>query len=308
MATVKLKDIAMPPHYLRAKIKASYVGELLTDLCLINGVKDWHELLPKKEKTEKTDKDGKPIFKTITPKLDWPFPPIEVARNEKLVLPTAEKGSKPSETKKKLKVSKKKYFPYELIDGVHRQAVARRLKMKEISATVKSITNPADRFLEQYKTNAGPRGIRLDKDDRDNAIRIMSRDFNVSQKKLVELTGLDQTSISRIIAAKQRKEGPRKPPTKKEESGDSSPFSENQSKPSASSEARMSVEGLLERLQICASDFPKLKSSFITLLDQVANEKGLTLLIERVAAILDILRIAYRKKFEKIENAEVKTA
>jgi len=77
MATVKISEIAMPEHYLRAKVKTSYINELLTDLALINGVKDWHELVQSKEKKVK---------------LEWPFPPIEVARNEKQVLPPAEKG------------------------------------------------------------------------------------------------------------------------------------------------------------------------------------------------------------------------
>lgn len=276
MATVKINQIAMPPHYLREKIKTVYVNELLTDLALINGVEDWHELIPAK---------GKKI------KVEWPFPPIEVARNEKQVLSPTEKGQKPSDVKKKLKTTKK-YFPYELIDGIHRMTVARRIKMKELPATIKQITDPAERFLEQYKTNGGPRGLRLDKDDRDNAIRLMSKEFNISQKKLVEITGLDQTSISRIIAVKQRKEGPRKSSSKKD-SSDDSVIATSSEKPSAT----MTPEGFLTRLQICCSELPKLKSGIVAELNQVANEKGLKLLIERVKEILDMLEYTHMKKF-----------
>lgn len=285
MSTVKISEIAMPEHYLRAKVKTSYINELLTDLALINGVKDWHELIAAKEKKVK---------------VEWPFPPIEVARNEKQVLPPAEKGEKRSDVKKKIKVSKKKYFLYEMIDGSHRITVARRLKMKEILTTVKNIPNHADRFLEQYKSNGGPRGLRLDKDDRDNAIRILAKEYGLSQKVLVQETGLDQASISRIIAAKQRSMGARKSSKKKSDSDDSgSAFTQGSgaTRSSAASEATMSVNGFIERLQICCSELPKLKSGVVAELNLVSNEKGLTLLIERVKEILDMLEVTRRTKF-----------
>lgn len=310
MATIKIKEIDQPPHYLREKVKASYITELCDDLAAINGVKDWHELQPRKEKTTGITKDGKPIIKTVSPKIDWPFPPIEVARNEKQVLPPAGKDATSAATKKKLKAAKKKYFPYELIDGSHRIAVARRIGMKEIPATIKSILDPAERFLEQYKSNGGPRGLRLDKADRDNAIRILSREYQFSQKKLVEETGLDQTSISRIISGKQRREGPRKAATKKD--GATTPAGENKdpftttTTPTKGQQAEMTVNGFVERLQICCSEFPRLKSGLVTHLEGIQNEKGLSLLVERMIDILGVLTTIQDKKFPKTQPPDSK--
>ena len=233
MAQVKVNEIVLPEHYIREGIRGKHVNDLLDVVCLANGVTDHKELIGKK--------------------IDWPFPEIEIAKNltPKPEKPKKKKGEKASKVKG---AKTKKWFPFEIIDGGHRWTVAKRLKMKEISAVTKSIDEPGDRFLQQYRTNVG-HGLRLDKDARDNAIRILSTVFKKSQKEIVQETGLDVSSISRIISSKQRKEGPRKKAKKR----DTEPLAES----GKSSIDGMTVAGFLERLQILTDEFPKLSASIL---------------------------------------------
>jgi len=48
--------------------------------------------------------------------------------------------------------------------------------------------------------------IRVNQDERDAAIRILNKKYGVPQKRLAQSAGLDISSISRILASKQRKE------------------------------------------------------------------------------------------------------
>ena len=317
MSKVKLNQIDDPAHYIRASLKNSYISDLLNDLAELNGVKDWHELIRVKEPKAKKD-DEAPKAPKQAP-LKWPFPPIEVARNPKQILPPAKKGEKASDTKKKLK-GEKKYFAYELIDGMHRLTVARRLKLKEIDATIKQTTDAAERFLLQFQTNSGPRGIRFDKDDRDNAIRILAKEFNYSLKKLVEETGLNVGSISRILSGKQRKTGPRKKATPRTQVDGAMQSSDTKSNVAASTNveapatktkaASMTVEGWTERLKICCAEFPTMRKELIKFLETAPNKSALVNLTNRVKEINEILNtILYTYKLEAdLKNNEIKTA
>lgn len=121
----------------------------------------------------------------------WPFPDIEVV---KLSAAELEKLSKSKKTKD---------FRYEVIDGWTRTNVAEALKLPSISAKILNLTAPKARFIEQYTTNA-THGLRLDKDERDEAIRHMGKEFKMKEAEIAKITGLSQQSISRVIHNRQR--------------------------------------------------------------------------------------------------------
>jgi len=246
MASVKISEITLPEHYVRGQIKSKHVQDLLDVVATHNGVAAWSDLVGKKT-------------------VQWPFPEIEIGKN---LTPKPDKIKK--EKGDKTKAPKlKKWFPFELIDGAHRLTVAKRLKMKEIDAITRGIDNAGARYLHQYKTNVG-HGLRLDKDARDNAIRTLAKVFSISQKELVKETGLDVSSVSRIINSRQRKEGPRSAPSKPRANvtytaTDAEAISTASPAPSGS----MTVEGFIDRLQGITREFPKLQAAVLAFL--VAN-------------------------------------
>ena len=117
----------------------------------------------------------------------WPFPPIDVVKE----------GDN-----------------FEILDGNRRTRVAKLLKIEAIPAIIKSIKSPVDRFLFQIQSNL--HGLMLDKNQRDNSIRLLNTKFKLSPDNLSKTFKLTQASISRILSRKQRKEGPRKTTVKKQ--------------------------------------------------------------------------------------------
>jgi len=248
----KINAIGMPEKFVPGAADASknyYIREKinsknLTDLMDLIVKSNPHLLKDPKNESKK--------------KLTWPFnTPVEVAKNPAPVKgkPLGKKGKTEGKGKKKATV----YRAFELIDGFHRFTLWRRLKQKEIPTTVKNITDPAARFLEQYVTNAG-HGLRLDKDERDNYVRISHSVYKKSLSVLSKEVGLDRSSIARIIAEKQRKKEPRK-------KGGFSGSNVHQ--------AELSVLGFYERAVTLVSNFDRLQkelSEFIPL--NVAKNLG----------------------------------
>jgi hypothetical protein len=260
MPNVKIASIIMPEHYVRGKINGKNVSDLMDVVVKTHGhlfkdgkAPDWHELISKK--------------------LTWPFhTPIELAKNP---TPTPGKALKKSEAtlegrgKKKGRVFK----PFELIDGGHRLTVWRRLKQKEIPATIKDIKDPAERFKEQYETNSS-HGLRLDKDQRDNYVRVAHTVYRKSLSILAKETGLHRNSIIRILAEKQRKKTPRQ---KKGE------FTTGQSL-----QSDMSVQGFIDRIQILTTAFPRLKDQIKAFLIENITTSGKSKLSSLVSQVRDI--------------------
>lgn len=257
MDNLNIVDIKMPEHYVRGKINGKNVSDLMDVVVKANGhlfatekSRDWKELVGKK--------------------VVWPFhAPILVAKNKAPVIKVdaepgkeatkEEKAKAKGAAKKKMKEALKGFKAFELIDGGHRLTVWKRLKQKTIPAITKNFDEPSERFLEQYRTNAA-HGLRIDKDGRDNAIRIAHEIYKVSINNLAKETGLDRSSIKRILAEKQRKKGPREKAGKNK----SETFS-----PSATVITDMSVIGFIERLEILLAAFPKLASELTEVVSKV---------------------------------------
>ncbi len=249
MPGIKISSIAMPEHYVRGKINGKNVSDLMDVVVKTHGhlfkdgkATDWHELISKK--------------------LTWPFhTPIEIVKN-----PAPRKEKKPDKTKKKEKAFK----PFELIDGGHRLTVWRRLKQKELPATIKDIKDPAERFREQYETNSS-HGLRLDKDQRDNYVRVAHTIYKKSLSILAKETGLHRNSIIRILAEKQRKKGPRQ---KRGEFDRVEVVASD-----------MTVQGFLERLQTLTVVFPTMKDQITIFLTDNLTSSGRSKLVAFIAAI-----------------------
>jgi hypothetical protein len=247
----------MPEHYVRGKINGKNVSDLMDVVVKAHGSLfkegkpvDWHDLIGKK--------------------LSWPFhTPIEVARN----MPEKGKPLKKSESAVEGKKKGKVFKPFELIDGGHRLTVWRRLKQKELPAIIKDIKDPGERFKEQYETNSS-HGLRLDKDQRDDYVRVAHTVYKKSLSILAKETGLHRNSIIRILAEKQRKKEPRK---KRGE------FSSAQTV-----QSDMSVQGFLERLQILTAALPKLKNEIKKFLMENftrSTQSKLTVIVSQVREI-----------------------
>lgn len=129
---------------------------------------------------------------------EWPFPPVTLTRTARATKQT-KKGGKPL----------RETTIIEVIDGNHRIETARELKYKTIPAEFKEFKTPADAYLYQYKSNVS-HGLKLNKDLRDEAIRVLHFEHKVNQADLVKATGLTQASVSRILSKKQRTGAPRK--------------------------------------------------------------------------------------------------
>lgn len=160
MELLKVSQLRHPKLYVRSQVNDVTIKDLL-DIARFN----------KNDKKE----------------LVWPFPPIDVVKDN---------GN------------------FEILDGNRRTRVAKALKILEIPATIKNIKSPADRFLFQIQSNL--HGLMLDKDQRDGSIRLLNTKFKLSLESLSKTFKLTKASISRILAKKQRKEGSRK--TTKQES------------------------------------------------------------------------------------------
>ncbi len=269
MSTIPINSIAMPPHYVRGRMVDGRTvgginGKNVADL--MDVVIKAHDHLFKGKTREWKELVGK--------KLTWPFhTPILVAKN-----PKPEKVEDEKENKKILK----QFKPHELIDGGHRLTVWRRLKQKEIEAKVENIPDPTDRFLEQYRTNAA-HGLRLDKDARDNAIRVAHEVYKVSLTALAKETGMDRSSIIRILAEKQRKKGERAKPKK------GATFT-----PPPASEGDMSIQGFMDRLDIIVGAFPKLApelQKFVTEGITPSSKPKIATYVSRIREIADLFEL-----------------
>lgn len=283
MSLIKMSSIMMPEYYVRGKLNSRNINDLMdivikthSSLFKDSDKPDWHELVGKK--------------------LHWPFhTPIEVAKN-----PSPPKGEKLKgkgiKTSGKGKKKATIFKAHEIIDGGHRFTVWRRLKQKEIEARVKDIPNFAQRFLEQYRTNAA-HGLRLDKDARDNAVRIAHTVFKVSLTDLGKETGLDRSSIIRIIANKQRKEGPR---SKKK--GDlAAP---------AGSQGEMSVNGFIERVQTLHANFSRLQdglASFLIANVTASGRSKLGAMVSTLKKLADIFEAPLKFTTGKGESKPITT-
>ncbi len=133
---------------------------------------------------KKTDEDYVQELVEVTKTTKtWPFPPIILTHAKKAVGEAV----------------------YEIVDGFHRFAVAIEVKAKTIPAEV--IGRPADDgeiVALQMKYNL-QHGMRLEKDDRDRAIKIMRDKYSMKLDSISRLTGLDLSSVSRISRNLQRK-------------------------------------------------------------------------------------------------------
>lgn len=275
MPMLLVKEISLPDHYVRGAIRPSNVNDLMTVVINHNNAESAEELIKKKE-------------------ISWPFDAIEVVRNEKAVenekkfkafVDALKEHNKDKNKAKKIeekdrrektikavqkeldkikaelksfKLESKNVFPYEIIDGGHRWTVAKRLKISDIEAKIRDIPNHGERYLEQYKLNSA-HGLRLDKDQRDNAIRTLVKEFKIPQNALIKETGLTTASISRIVADKQRTGLPKKKgggrPRNNSQLGSSPPISD------------MSPEGFVDRLNQIIIEFPRLEVSLGKMLE-----------------------------------------
>lgn len=231
MTNVKINTIAPPPHYVRGKISAKNIADL-TDVA----VKSHIHLFKDQKNPDWRELKGK--------KLTWPFSePIEVAIN---------KGGKKEGEKIK---------PYEIIDGMHRWTIWKRLKQVEIPIKPSMLVDPKQRFLKQYQTNIS-HGLRLDKDSRDNAIKIAHTIYKVSLTELTKETGLSRASVARILASKQRKVGPRKKSEPKD------------IKTAPSTQVEMSATNFIDRVQMLIFNYPRLEKEIDDFLRQNLKESG----------------------------------
>lgn len=181
--------------------------------------------------------------------LVWPFPPIEVVKDGK---------------------------KFEILDGNRRTKVAKLLKLSEIPATIKDIKSPADRFLYQIQANL--HGLMLDKDQRDNSIRLLGSKFKMSLEQLAKTFKLTKASISRILKGKQRKTGPRK--------------QTRQNQPEQDNSKDFAPKGFMERTLFIADEYAKNRvdiSEFLKkaggvnkskLAELIANLNSLTVMLE----------------------------
>ena len=281
MALIKMSEIALPEHYVREKV----VGKNLADLMDII-VKHNDGLFQEQESREPSKLKDK--------KLKWPFDSsILVAKLKEPEPAKPLKDGEKAETKKKGKA--KVWKKFEIIDGMHRFTLWRRLGQKEIEANVKVIDEPGERYLEQYRTNSN-HGLRIDKDGRDNAVKVAHNVYKISLGSLVKETGLSRASVARICASKQRKEGPRKKAEKKTEAAKKAGSS------FASPDAPalgMSVTGFVERLQLLLNEFPSLADNLSRHLSEIVEDaEGLKRLRDfenRLTSVCDCFRNALKE-------------
>jgi len=254
MALIKMSEIALPEHYVREKV----VGKNLADLMDII-VKHNDGLFQEQESREPSKLKDK--------KLKWPFDSsILVAKLKEPEPAKPLKDGEKAETKKKGKA--KVWKKFEIIDGMHRFTLWRRLGQKEIEANVKVIDEPGERYLEQYRTNSN-HGLRIDKDGRDNAVKVAHNVYKISLGALVKETGLSRASVTRICASKQRKEGPRKKAEKKTEAAKKA--GSTFASPDAPA-LGMSVTGFIERLQLLLNEFPNIADELTKHLIEIAKD------------------------------------
>jgi ParB-like chromosome segregation protein Spo0J len=112
----------------------------------------------------------------------WPFAPLEV-----FVITDEKKGRK-----------------YEVNNGAHRLWAAVKNKVKSIPVQIETFATPGDAFAAQLMATMKSGTLKLDLDARDAAIRQLVLHLKMDRKKVMDLSGLSEGSISRIIAEKQR--------------------------------------------------------------------------------------------------------
>ena len=287
MPTVKMSSIMLPQRYVREKINSKNLTDLLD--------------VVKKANQKHLTKDGnfpKDMKKVV---LEWPFnAPVLLTKNAKPdSLGTKEAQALKGEGVKATGKGKKKgktFFPYEIIDGVHRYTLWRRLKQKEIEARIITVESPEDRFLEQYKTNAS-HGLRIDREGRDNFIRVAHKEFNVSLTKLAKESGLDRSSIVRILQTREHKKAVR------QAQASTSPGKAAFNVPSIDM-SDMSVTGFLERLQMLLNAYPKLAPQ----IDKYLTENSTSIGKSKLGGIASRLRAIANQVEASFKDSAPKTA
>lgn len=110
---------------------------------------------------------------------------------------------------------------YGIVQGNHRFRAADGLRRnfapkgnEEMEVELREYKSDAEALSDAIADNLS-NGLHLNKDDRDDAIRVLHFELKVSQAELVKRFKMSKASISRICTKKQRKDGPRKKATKK---------------------------------------------------------------------------------------------
>lgn len=118
---------------------------------------------------------------------EWPFEPIDIFKVD-----DDKKGRK-----------------YEVWNGNHRLYAATKQKMTKIPAKLWVFATPMEAFSAQLEATMKSGSLKLDLDARDAAIRQLGLTFKppMERKRLMEMTGLSEASISRILADKQKAAG-----------------------------------------------------------------------------------------------------
>lgn len=112
----------------------------------------------------------------------WPFDPLDVFR-----VKDDKKGRK-----------------YEVNNGAHRLYAAVKNKVKKIPVRVVEYATPGDTFAAQFVATMKSGALKLNLDARDAAIRQMVGHFKMDRKRIMELSGLSEASVSRIVSGDQR--------------------------------------------------------------------------------------------------------
>ncbi len=99
-------------------------------------------------------------------------------------------------------------YTHENVDGVHRTLAAIRYGLTKIPMEIQPMQKDGDLYLAQYEMNR--HGLKLDKRERDNAIRRLVEHYGFERKRVQEMSGLAKSSIDRVVKGQQLKEGPRK--------------------------------------------------------------------------------------------------
>jgi hypothetical protein len=180
---VKLKEIIPPSDYIRGK----YDRQRLDDFTrLVLGLTP-SDKLPKIQGGKDSDY--------------WPFPPITVIKTE--VAAPAKKLKKGGKVKTKKDDKVKMLTRYEIIDGMHRYLTAKKVKRESIPVVIDmKVKTDSEKYLAQFlAANSGP--LPLDPLQRAQCVWKMVHEYKIPQTKIVEMTGLHKSSVSRIASKKQ---------------------------------------------------------------------------------------------------------
>ena len=101
-----------------------------------------------------------------------------------------------------LGINAKKKEEIALVDGLHRVRAARQAGILELSVIEKLYSSPDALLADMYLLNK--HGARVRPEDRDARIRLLAEKYAWKQEKIGKEFGLDQSSVSRVLAGKQK--------------------------------------------------------------------------------------------------------